>query len=102
MKDEQLFPTFANFLCGELETFLLCTDEAERPVIGKKLLENEKDYAWTFTNNFIMEYRDEFNCDITSLHNFAIGFIRIMCTKNKETRKSGTKTRNRKKLVLPV
>lgn len=83
MKDEELYPIFNNFLVDELTTFLLTTPEAEKPVIGKKLLENESKYAWKFTNNFIMEYRDEFNCDITSLHNFARGFIRIACAKQK-------------------
>lgn len=91
MKDEELFPTFANFLLDELYTFFLCSDTEDKNSLPKELLENEKKYAWTFTNNFIMEYRDQFDCDITSLHNFAIGYIRIVCMKDKTEKKTDIK-----------
>lgn len=95
MKDEDLFPTFANFLLDELYTFFLCSDAEDKNKLPKELLENEKKYAWTFTNNFIMEYRDQFDCDITSLHNFAIGYIRIACMKDKTENKSANKIRQK-------
>lgn len=91
MKDEELFPTFANFLLDELYTFFLCSERDDRNTLPKELLDNEKKYAWTFTNNFIMEYRDQFDCDITSLYNFAIGYIRIVCMKDKTEKKTDTK-----------
>lgn len=83
MKDKDLFPTFANFLLDEMHAFFLCSEEENKNSLPKELLDNESKYAWTFTNNFIMEYRDDFAFDITSLHNFARGFIRIVCAKQK-------------------
>lgn len=91
MKDKDLFPTFANFLIDELHTFFLCTEDEDRSQLPRELLENDKKYAWDFTNNFVMEYRDQFAFDVTSLHNFAIGFIRIVCSKPKQAPKKANK-----------
>lgn len=77
--EENIFNIFTKHLTGELYTLLESFPDEEKPGAGKDILENEKRYAWTFVDNFIVEHRDEYLPDLTTLHAFAIGFLRIMC-----------------------